>query len=189
MHKCRLLRCSAPRVLPAFCRRLSPRITADFNNSPDRSQAHAISGQQGQSLMGFQGHRYLAADAEEMAANIAPSPRLFCKDFPPFGRYIAQGAEIYRDSVESLPSAFLMVQAVADGRGTSVDRPCDHCDHPDISLLRIVLIGEIVCADDDTLYALAGICEALGLIQFSEEPDPPPPKTRKRTRGELRRIK
>jgi hypothetical protein len=71
-----------------------------------------------------------------------------------------------------------------------MDRPCDHCDHPDISLLRVVLIGEIIRAEDDTLYALAGICEALGLMQFFEEPDSPPqPKTRKRTRGKLRRIK
>jgi hypothetical protein len=71
-----------------------------------------------------------------------------------------------------------------------VDGPCEYCEQPDISLLRVVLIGEIVCADQATLYTLAGVCEALGLIQFSdEEEDCEPPKTRKRMRGKLRRVK
>jgi hypothetical protein len=71
-----------------------------------------------------------------------------------------------------------------------LDWPCEHCEQPDTSLLRVVLIGEIVRADEATLYTLAGVCEALGMIQFSdEEEDGDPPKTRKRTRGKLRRVK
>jgi hypothetical protein len=71
-----------------------------------------------------------------------------------------------------------------------MDGPCEHCDQPDTSLLRVVLIGEIVRADEATLYTLAGVCEALGLMEFSdEEEDFEPPETPKRTRGKLRRVK
>jgi hypothetical protein len=56
-----------------------------------------------------------------------------------------------------------------------MDRPCDHCDHPDSSLLRLVLIGEIIRADDDTLYAMAEVFEALGLLQLTDEDTPPTP--------------
>jgi hypothetical protein len=72
-----------------------------------------------------------------------------------------------------------------------MDWPCEHCDAPDTSLLRVVLIGEIIRADEATLYALAGVCEALGLIQLTDEDDDfmPPVETRKRTNGKLRRIK
>jgi hypothetical protein len=72
-----------------------------------------------------------------------------------------------------------------------MDGPCEHCDAPDISLLRVVLIGEIIRAEEATLYILAGVCEALGLMQLSEEDDdfPPPVETRKRRNGKLRRVK
>jgi hypothetical protein len=73
-----------------------------------------------------------------------------------------------------------------------MDQPCDHCDHPDISLLRVVLIGEIIRADDDTLYTLAGVCEALGLMQLVDDDDNPltPPETKKsRKKRHLRRVK
>jgi hypothetical protein len=71
-----------------------------------------------------------------------------------------------------------------------MDRPCDHCDHPDTSLLRVVLIGEIVCADDATLYTLAGVCEALGLMQLSDDDDSfLPPQTGKHAKRNLRRVK
>lgn len=49
-----------------------------------------------------------------------------------------------------------------------MDSPCEHCDQPDSSLLRVVLIGEIIRADDSTLYTLAEVCETIGLTQLSE---------------------
>lgn len=75
-----------------------------------------------------------------------------------------------------------------------MDRPCEYCDQPETSLLRIVLIGEIVRAEEDILYTLAGVCEALGLMQLSDDDDdddgcPPPAETPKRSQGKLRRIK
>ena len=71
-----------------------------------------------------------------------------------------------------------------------MDRPCDRCDHPNSSLLRIVLIGEIIRADDDTLYALAEACEALGLLQLADEDnDSVPSETAKSNKSWLRRVK
>jgi len=71
-----------------------------------------------------------------------------------------------------------------------MDRPCDHCDHPDSSLLRVVLIGAIVCADDDTLYAIAEVLEALGVLQLADEDTPPTPSgTTKRGKHQLHRVK
>ncbi|GIX48787.1 MAG: hypothetical protein KatS3mg131_2998 [Candidatus Tectimicrobiota bacterium] len=58
-----------------------------------------------------------------------------------------------------------------------MDRPCPYCDHPDSSLLRVVLIGEIIRADDATLYALADLFDSLGLLQLAEEEaETPPPR-------------
>ena len=71
-----------------------------------------------------------------------------------------------------------------------MDRPCDHCDHPDSSLLRVVLIGEIIRADDDTLYALAEVFEAFGLLQLTDEDTSPTPSgTAKHGKRQLRRVK
>jgi hypothetical protein len=72
-----------------------------------------------------------------------------------------------------------------------MDKPCD-CDHPDVSLLRVVLIGEIVSADEETLYTLAEFCEAIGLLQLVDEDDRPPlppPLPQKPSRTTLRRVK
>jgi hypothetical protein len=71
-----------------------------------------------------------------------------------------------------------------------MDCPCDHCDHPDSSLLRIVLIGEIIRADDDTLYTIAEVFEALGLLQLADEDIPPTPSgTTKHGKRQLHRVK
>jgi hypothetical protein len=71
-----------------------------------------------------------------------------------------------------------------------MDRPCDHCDHPDSSLLRVVLIGEIIRADDDTLYAIAEIFEALGVLQLADDDTPPTPSgTTQSRKHRLRRVK
>lgn len=72
-----------------------------------------------------------------------------------------------------------------------MDRPCDYCDHPDASLLRLVLIGEILCADESTVYTLAEVCETLGLMQFADTDDDStvPPPNGNRGKHSLRRIK
>ena len=52
-----------------------------------------------------------------------------------------------------------------------MERSCSHCDNPDSSLLRIVLIGEIIRADEATLYTMAEIFQTLGLVELSPEDD------------------
>ena len=50
-----------------------------------------------------------------------------------------------------------------------MERFCTHCDNPDSSLLRVVLIGEIIRADEATLSTMAEIFQALGLLTLSQE--------------------
>ena len=50
-----------------------------------------------------------------------------------------------------------------------MERFCTHCDNPDSSLLRVVLIGEIIRADEATLSTMAEIFQALGLLTPSQE--------------------
>ena len=50
-----------------------------------------------------------------------------------------------------------------------MERSCSHCDNPDSSLLRIVLIGEIIRADEATLYTMAEIFQTLGLLELAED--------------------
>ncbi len=62
---------------------------------------------------------------------------------------------------------------------------CSRCDKPDSTLLRIVLIGEMIQADDTSLYAMAEGLQRLGLINLFAEEDVPevvqrPHKTRRR---------
>jgi len=52
-----------------------------------------------------------------------------------------------------------------------MERSCGHCDNPDSSLLRIVLIGEIIRADEATLYTMAELFQTLGLLEPSQEDD------------------
>jgi len=40
--------------------------------------------------------------------------------------------------------------------------PCPHCDQPDMSLLRLVLIGEILRADATVLVLLADLVQQSG---------------------------
>jgi hypothetical protein len=44
-------------------------------------------------------------------------------------------------------------------------QPCPHCDQPDLSLLRLVLIGELLCADETLLRRLADVMQQGGLRQ------------------------
>jgi hypothetical protein len=71
-----------------------------------------------------------------------------------------------------------------------MQQPCPHCDQPDTSLLRLVLIGEILCADESQLVLLADIMYRCGLLPLSdeaEEPEAVPVKPRQGTLHTLRR--
>jgi len=45
-----------------------------------------------------------------------------------------------------------------------------HCDDPSMSLLRLVLIGEILRADETRLVLLADVWQQSGLLTPPEEP-------------------
>jgi hypothetical protein len=59
--------------------------------------------------------------------------------------------------------------------------PCPHCDQPDASVLRLVLIGEILRADETVLALLADLLQQSGLLGLSEEPAAPPSRPQKGT--------
>jgi hypothetical protein len=44
-------------------------------------------------------------------------------------------------------------------------QPCPPCDQPDLSFLRLVLIGELLCADETLLRRLADVMQQGGLRQ------------------------
>jgi hypothetical protein len=67
-------------------------------------------------------------------------------------------------------------------------QPCPHCDQPDLSLLRLVLIGEILCVDETQLVLLADVMQQSGLLQLSEEPATPPVRRQKGSLSTLRRL-
>jgi len=54
-----------------------------------------------------------------------------------------------------------------------MESPCPHCDQPDLTLLRLVLIGELLVADETLLLRLAAVMQACGLLQDAAEPDAP----------------
>ena len=66
---------------------------------------------------------------------------------------------------------------------------CNHCDHPDSSLLRIVLIGEIIRADDATLSTIAEIFQSLGVLELLDEDNVPAVKQVTPGKGRLRLVK
>jgi len=45
--------------------------------------------------------------------------------------------------------------------------PCPHCDQPDLSLLRLVFIGEILRADAPLLVLLTDLMQTCGLLPLS----------------------
>jgi hypothetical protein len=61
-----------------------------------------------------------------------------------------------------------------------MDPTCPHCDQPDMSLLRLVLIGEILRADETLLVLFADVLQQLGLLHLAEEP---PARPRQRQQG------
>jgi hypothetical protein len=70
-----------------------------------------------------------------------------------------------------------------------MERSCSHCDNPDSSLLRIVLIGEIIRADEATLYTMAEIFQTLGLLELSQEDEVPEVKPVAQEKIRLRLVK
>ena len=78
---------------------------------------------------------------------------------------------------------------------------CPHCDQPDLSLLRLVLIGELLKADATWLLCLADVMQQCGLLPLAAEAEaseapvvrtrtatlhtlhPTPPRSRWRTSG------
>ena len=65
--------------------------------------------------------------------------------------------------------------------------PCPYCDQSDMSLLRLVLIGEILRADETVLVLLADLVQQSGLLHLSEQPTAPRVRRRKGTLHPLRR--
>src|SRR5215510_11771411 len=66
---------------------------------------------------------------------------------------------------------------------------CPHCDQPDVSLLRVVLIGEIVRADETLLVALADLLHTSGLLPLAAaEPAPTRRRLQQGTRHGLRLV-
>jgi hypothetical protein len=54
-----------------------------------------------------------------------------------------------------------------------MQQSCPHCDAPDMSLLRLVLIGEILRADEMRRLLLADMWQESGLLVVTEEPQAP----------------
>jgi hypothetical protein len=70
-------------------------------------------------------------------------------------------------------------------------QPCPHCDQPDMSLLRLVLIGEILRADETLLVLLADIMQTCGLLPLAAaaaEPAATRVRLQKGTLHMLRRL-
>ena len=72
-------------------------------------------------------------------------------------------------------------------RRYAVERKCDNCEHPDSSLLRVVLIAEIIRAEEDDLLAIADLFDDMGLWQSDD--DDVSPANGEPSRASLRRIK
>jgi hypothetical protein len=58
---------------------------------------------------------------------------------------------------------------------------CPHCDQPDSTLLRLVLIGELLVADETQLLRLAAVMWECGLLQLAPESNPALVQTRQAT--------
>jgi|SRR5215510_13302341 len=66
---------------------------------------------------------------------------------------------------------------------------CPHCDQPDVSLLRLVLVGEILRADAPRLVLLADLLQASGLLPLAAaEPAAPRRRLPQGTRPGLRLV-
>ena len=52
-------------------------------------------------------------------------------------------------------------------------QPCPHCDQPDASLLRLVLIGEILRIDETLLVLLADLMQQCGVLPLADKAEEP----------------
>ena len=68
-----------------------------------------------------------------------------------------------------------------------MDPTCPYCDQPDISLLRLVLIGEIFRAEEPLLMLVADVLQQSGLLRLTEEPTARPRRRQQGTVHTLRR--
>ncbi len=73
-------------------------------------------------------------------------------------------------------------------RRDAVERWCDNCEHPSSSLLRVVLIAEIIRAEEEDLLAIADVFDEMGLLQLDDDDDDPPSDDQS-PKASLRRIK
>jgi hypothetical protein len=80
-----------------------------------------------------------------------------------------------------------MHQGTDGDRRDTVERWCDNCEHPNSSLLRVVLIAEIIRAEEDDLLAIADLFDEMGLLQVDDDDDPP--SNDENPKASLRRIK
>src|SRR5215475_13260404 len=94
-----------------------------------------------------------------------------------FAQMVAQHGRSTRASSSPAPASTLMYSRGpgqrAAARSAHMEPPCPHCDQPDPTLLRLVLIGELLCADETPLLRLAAVLQACGLLQPSPPPDAP----------------
>ena len=58
-------------------------------------------------------------------------------------------------------------------RSVLVSQPCPHYDQPELSLLRLVFIGEILLADETWLLRLVDVLQQSGLWRLAEQPTAP----------------
>ena len=79
------------------------------------------------------------------------------------------------------PTYFRAMSVRGKNLARRADMPpsCPYCDQPDISLLRLVLIGEILRADETRLVWLADLLETCGLTPpAAEAAEPEAPRVR-----------
>jgi hypothetical protein len=68
-----------------------------------------------------------------------------------------------------------------------MQQPCPYCDQLDTSLLRLVLIGDILSAAESRLVLLADVIYQCGLLQLCDEAEAVPVKPQQGTLRTLRR--
>src|SRR5262249_7299148 len=73
------------------------------------------------------------------------------------------------ESIDNLRERF---EALAQ-RTEQLPQPCPHCDQPDSSLLRLVLMGESLRADETLLVPFADVLQQSGLLHLSDKPKDP----------------
>ena len=66
-------------------------------------------------------------------------------------------------------------------------QPCPHCDQPDASFLRLVLMSEIPRADETLLVLLTDVLHQSGLLHLSEKSTAPRVRPQQGTLRMLRR--